>query len=436
MNLTRKIKLKVIENDYHTEKSVYKYLKDGIISQNIAMNDCITSLYIAEKTNATKETKKELIKSYGRVPKSKLGSAYPNDLKLATEIGSQSSLTKKVKEDFGNQKRDVLNGKRSLSTYKSNNPLLIHNVFLIPKSLNKRNNGLYHSYNNETEFKKALFNDKDPKVYIAFGNHICFKLYFGNINKSLALRHEIDNVFDGNYKVCDSSIQLKKGDIILNLVMNIPEKEEKLDENICVGVDIGIAIPAYCALNTKSYVKKSIGNKDDFLRVRTQLQAQKRNLQSNLKISNGGHGRKKKMKPMDRFKEREKNFVRTYNHYVSKEVVLFALQNNAKYINIEDLSSFKDKQKNQFVLRNWSYYQLQEFIKYKAKMHGIVVRKINPRNTSKTCSVCGGFHEESRYSQSGFKCKYCGIEMNADFNAARNIAMSTKFVDWEYDEFE
>ena len=47
------------------------------------------------------------------------------------------------------------------------------------------------------------------------------------------------------------------------------------------------------------------------------------------------------MKPLDKFREKERNFVKTYNHYVSKEVVEFAVKNKAKYINMEDLSGFK-----------------------------------------------------------------------------------------------
>lgn len=45
-----------------------------------------------------------------------------------------------------------------------------------------------------------------------------------------------------------------------------------------------------------------------------------------LNFAAGGHGRKKKMKAMDRLSKRERNFVKTYNHYVSKNVVDFAVK--------------------------------------------------------------------------------------------------------------
>lgn len=155
------------------------------------------------------------------------------------------------------------------------------------------------------------------------------------------------------------------------------------------------------------------------------MQAQKRRLQKNLKSAAGGHGRTKKLKALDKFQEKERHFAKTYNHYVSKNVVDFEVKHNAKYINVEDLSGFDS---SKFILRNWGFYELQQFITYKAKRYGIEVRKINPYHTSQICSCCGHWKEGQRIDQSHFICKKCGVELNADFNAARNIAKSTDFV--------
>ena len=110
------------------------------------------------------------------------------------------------------------------------------------------------------------------------------------------------------------------------------------------------------------------------------------------------------------------------------------MKNKAKYINIENLSGIAQDEKNKaFVLRNWSYYQLQQFITYKAAKYGIIVRKVDPAYTSQRCSCCGHLEKGQRVSQSDFicknpKCKNFGKIVNADFNAARIISMSTKFV--------
>jgi len=50
------------------------------------------------------------------------------------------------------------------------------------------------------------------------------------------------------------------------------------------------------------------------------------------------------------------------------------------------------------------------------------VEKINPAFTSQRCSRCGHVAAESRKSQALFSCAACSFTLNADVNAARNIA--------------
>lgn len=48
--------------------------------------------------------------------------------------------------------------------------------------------------------------------------------------------------------------------------------------------------------------------------------------------------------------------------------------------------------------------------------------KIKARYTSQECSVCHYISRGNRKTQSRFKCKKCGFDINADLNASRNIA--------------
>lgn len=99
-----------------------------------------------------------------------------------------------------------------------------------------------------------------------------------------------------------------------------------------------------------------------------------RSLQAQLKYTRGGHGRKNKLAKLEKIKTREANFARTVNHQWSAEIVKYAINHHAKYINLEVINS---KDLDQYTLRNWSYFQLQEFIKYKANKNGIEVRFVN-----------------------------------------------------------
>jgi IS605 OrfB family transposase len=297
-------------------------------------------------------------------------------------------------------------------------------------------NGLYHNYESHEDFLNSLYS-KDLELFIKFANKITFQIVLGNPHKSAEIRSVFKNIFEDYYHIKGSSIQIDGKKIILNMSIEIPKQKVELDENVVVGVDLGLAIPAMCALNTNDYVRLRIGSKDDFLRVRTQIKSQRRRLYSNLKFAHGGHGRNKKMQAADKFTNYEKNWVQTYNHMVSKRVVDFALKHKAKYINLECLDGFSKKElRNNFLLQNWSYYQLQQYIKYKAEKYGIVVRCVNPYHTSQNCSCCGHWEEGQRVKQAEFicknpECKNYGKKINADFNAARNIAMSTDFVEKE-----
>ncbi|MHB1748267.1 MAG: zinc ribbon domain-containing protein [Leptospirillum sp.] len=74
----------------------------------------------------------------------------------------------------------------------------------------------------------------------------------------------------------------------------------------------------------------------------------------------------------------------------------------------------------------WAFDQPRRFITYKATLDGVPVVTVNSRNTSRTCSVCEHCDKANRKSQARFSCKKCDHTMNADENAALNIAQKAK----------
>lgn len=434
--MTRKVVLYPVGDKEEVDR-VYKWLRDGMEAQNRAMNEMISAMYVAMMQETDADTARELQKMYTRMPGSKKGSAYTDDYAFARGLPTLSSMSMKVRQDFNNDmKKGLKYGRVSLRTYKADSPLLVHVDYVRLMETNPHTkNGIYHEYASHAELLDHLYRD-DFEAFIKFANSITFKIVFGNPRKSAELRSLFEHIFDSSYDVCGSSIKIdKNGKIILNLTVKAPKQTLELDENVVVGVDLGIAIPAMCALNNNLYERKSIGSAEDFLKVRTARQAQRRRLQAHLKVAKGGHGRKKKLAALYKFRKHEDNFVKTYNHFVSRNVVDFAMKHHAKYINVENLTEFRDT--NGFILRNWSYYQLQNYITDKANRVGIIVRKVNSYRTSKMCSVCGSEQPNQRRDQSTFICanpdcashKLYERGFNADFNAARNIAMSTEWQD-------
>lgn len=74
-------------------------------------------------------------------------------------------------------------------------------------------------------------------------------------------------------------------------------------------------------------------------------------------------------------------------------------------------------------LKNWSYFDLQTKIEYKAKEAGITVVYVDPQYTSQRCSKCGYISKENRKVQAIFCCQKCGYKANADYNASQNIGI-------------
>ena len=70
--------------------------------------------------------------------------------------------------------------------------------------------------------------------------------------------------------------------------------------------------------------------------------------------------------------------------------------------------------------QGWGNFRL--FLEYKQVHLGGMVLYVSAAYTSQQCSGCGHVHPDNRISQAEFVCLSCGLELNADLNAAINIS--------------
>ena len=67
------------------------------------------------------------------------------------------------------------------------------------------------------------------------------------------------------------------------------------------------------------------------------------------------------------------------------------------------------------------WHQFKQQLKYKSQWQGGNLILVEAKYTSQKCCICGSTRKDNRKSQTAFRCIQCGMEENADINAARNI---------------
>lgn len=363
-----------------------------------------------------KEIDKELLARKAEIAqKSPLTFAYRaiKDSHYAKDFPSDifNTLKQDVFKHFNETKKEQLRGERSLATYKRGIP--------IPFSLMKKN---------------VILSEGD-NYYLTWFEETRFKLNFGKDHSNN--RAIIDNCLKTNkYKLGSAAkIQLKNKKLFLLVTVDIPETKNTIIKGKVMGVDLGVVHPAYVAVN-EGPERSLIGDGDAFQKQRDVFRRRFKELQR-CQLTQGGYGRKHKTKATEMLRGKERNWVQTENHRISREIVNLAIRWKVETIHLENLKGFgKDSDgevetKHKRLLGRWSYFELQKDIEYKAQMAGINVEYVKPAYTSQTCHVCG--ERGDRMERDTFiclntECSCYGKPQDADMNAAVNIAKSKDIV--------
>ena len=139
----------------------------------------------------------------------------------------------------------------------------------------------------------------------------------------------------------------------------------------------------------------------------------------------------KKVKNSNNYKKLKKKFDKAYKRMngLKKNFIHQETTKLAKYYHIviedipfQDISKDKKGKKKKFIRRMSMIspkYIFERQLEWKCKKFGSHFIKVNPRNTSKTCSVCGQIHD-MKLGDRTMICS-CGNKMDRDINAAINI---------------
>jgi putative transposase len=178
----------------------------------------------------------------------------------------------------------------------------------------------------------------------------------------------------------------RDGTFYLYVTVDVPEIPTA-DVPDYLGVDLGIVNLAVDSDGT-IYSGETVDPK------RRTVVHTRRNLQRK-----GTRSARRKLRALRR---RQSRYQTDINHCISKRVVASA-KGTARGIALEDLVGIRSRttvgRRQRARRANWAFAQLRSCIEYKARLTGVPVASVDPRNTSRTCMACGHVSAANRPSQ-------------------------------------
>lgn len=209
-------------------------------------------------------------------------------------------------------------------------------------------------------------------------------------------------------RVCTADLIQRQGRYWFHVVVDVPVPEVAASGQV-VGVDLGIVRPAVTSANKFFGQRRWRELEARYFRLRRTLMA--KGTRSAKKHLRGLVGKQLRLR-------------RDLDHQLSRQIANSVAPGGI--IAVENLTDIRKRIKQHKGQQNrrlhgWSFAQLRAFLVYKAEDKGCRVVGIDPRHTSQTCPVCSFVYRHNRRSQSEFRCRACGFQLNADLVGARNI---------------
>ena len=228
----------------------------------------------------------------------------------------------------------------------------------------------------------------------------------------------------GTGKVCRPTIRLNnKGQMVFDLAIEHEAKQR--DTNKIVGVDLGKVDPFVATVINPETKHGSAPYHTNYKRRLGSLvkkEKQRRDLSRHLykkaglceKYNRDQHSQVLRTEAK-RVSAKATRIKHEISQCIASQVVEIADRNDA-HVSLENLS-WLDSQGGR-----WPHAEIQQRIENTAKRYGLKVIKVSAKDTSKTCSRCGGKVSNNSKTRVG-ACNTCGFELNRDVSASREIAL-------------
>lgn len=245
-------------------------------------------------------------------------------------------------------------------------------------------------------------NTLDGRIKVAFDVPECFSAYF-----------------DGTWSFGTGKVVTLKDNWYFHIPMTreMPDSFDAHRPNHVVGLDRGLRFlaTAYDEKGKTSFFdgKAVLKKRAAFDQTRAELQAK------------GTKSAKRKLKAIS---GRENRYMTDVNHQLSKTLVdrygkdtLFVIE-DLTGVSFADENLSKRSKQGRHETRSWTFYQLEQFLTYKAQEAGSDVLIVPADYTSQRCPKCGRIRQENRdHIRHAYICDACGYRSNDDRVGAMNL---------------
>lgn len=218
-------------------------------------------------------------------------------------------------------------------------------------------------------------------------------------------------------------IKKKRGKWIADMALTLEEAAANAGQAV-MGIDLGIKVPAVTHIRGKG--TRFFGNGRYQRMMRRRFYSRRKQLQQ-----------AKKTRAVRKSKGKEARWMKNVNHQLSRQIVNHAYEQDVGTIKVESLAGIRKgttstsrgakARKNNRMKNSWSFYQLSEFIAYKAERLGLKVEQVDPAYTSQECPACNA---RNKAQDRTYVCTDCGWISHRDIvgaiNTSRRAGLSDK----------
>lgn len=354
MTLTRKIQL-VIDLPAEEKKAVwdqlYRYQNRCFRAANLIVSHLYVQEMIKDFFYLTEEiqykladAKKDEMGIFTRSKTHTTARMVFDRFKGEIPVDILGSLNNTIQSTFSKNKVDYWKGLKSLRNFKKDIPIPV-----------------------PVKYTTKMRYDPDKKAFCFNMLAIPVKTYLG---RDFSDKREIlERLLRKDIELRTSQIQLKAGKIFWLAVFEFEKEEHLLKPEIIAEASLSLEHPIVVKANN---VRINIGSKEEFLYRRLAIQASQKRIHAGIAFCHSGNGTKRKQKALHKTENVESRYVSHRLHLYSRKLIDFCIQQQAGTLILKDQEDKIGIAKEQeFVLRNWSYYELQTKIKYKAEKAGI-----------------------------------------------------------------